>query len=168
MVQVLTLAVALLGVGAQAPTAAPDPSLVRVFVRTDDMGEPRELAARRESVRDLSAALASRKKSLVIVYTRNAADVVLDVLDRGVTVPKVVIGLGARSGDPTTIPGMAQPARQAVLRVAMTAGAEPMIFTNKNKPNDSSRGWKSAADDVVNQVDKWVKARREEIIKRRD
>jgi hypothetical protein len=51
----------------QAPSPAPNPSLIRVFVATDQTGAGQELADRRTSVKDLAAALAAKKKSLVIV-----------------------------------------------------------------------------------------------------
>ena len=97
------------------------------------------------------------------------ADIELEVVDRSLLVPKVVVGLGAggRQGDPTTIPGMSTPVRQAVLRVAMKGGGEPLVFTNKNKPAESTQGWKSAAEDIGNQAEKWISARRDEIIRKR-
>ena len=153
----------------QTPAPTPDPSLVRVFVGTDDTGQPDELAARRQSVRDLAAALRTKKKTVVLVVDKDTADIEMDVLDRSLIVPKVVVGLGAggRQGDPTTIPGMSTPVRQAVLRVALKGDGEPMVITNKNKPAESTQGWKSAAEDIGNQAEKWISARRAEIIKKR-
>jgi hypothetical protein len=30
------------------------------------------------------------------------------------------------------------------------------VFANKNSPLESNGGWKSAADDVAKQIDKWI------------
>ncbi len=38
---------------------------------------------------------------------------------------------------------------------------------NKNKAYDNPRGWKSAAEDLAEQIDKWVGQYRAEIIKSR-
>ena len=154
---------------AQGQTPTPDPSLIRVFVGTDDTGQEQELAARRDSVRDLATALQKKKKLVVVVTDKDGADIEMDVVDRSLTVPKVIIGLGAggRQGDPTTIPGMSTPVRQAVLRVAIKGFGETLVVTNKNKPAESTQGWKSAAEDIANQAEKWISARRDEIIKKR-
>lgn len=172
MVHKLALVVALVSAGASSLSPAPqsssspqpNPSLVRVFVQTDDSGEGHELAARRESVRDLAAALAGKKKSIAVVDDEDKADLIVEILDRGVTVPRVVIGIGARPGEPT---GMAGPVRVVVLRARLTFREESITFTNKNKPAENSRGWKSAADDIGNQVDKWIRDRRAEILRAR-
>jgi hypothetical protein len=60
------------------------------------------------------------------------------------------------------------PQRSVVLRVTVTSGDQKLEFANKNKPVDMPEGWKSAAGDLANQIDKWVAAHRDEIIKRRD
>lgn len=158
-----TFALALLVVSG-AVQSQPNPSLVRVFVQTDDRGEARELAARRESVRDVAAALAGKKKSIVVVDDEEKADVVVEILERGVTVPKVVIGIGARPGQP---PGMTGPLRVVVLRATLTFDDEPIAFVNKNKPAETGRGWKSAAEDLGAQMEKWIAANRGEILRKR-
>lgn len=133
----------------QATTAR----VVRVFVQTDDGGEPSELAARQASAKDLSAALASKKKTLRVVEDEDSADIVIDVVDRALTIPKVVFGLGARPGEPSAI----GPTKTAVLRVRLTSATGlGTDFTNKNKAADNPRGWKSAAEDIADQIDKWV------------
>jgi hypothetical protein len=38
-------------------------------------------------------------------------------------------------------------------------------FTNKNKAADTPRGWKSAADDLADQIDKWLLEHRAEIVR---
>ena len=145
-------------------TAAPDPSLVRVFIQTDDGGHPDELAARQESVKDLAAALASNKKLLAIVDDEEKADVVIEVIGREVTVPKVVLGIGARPGQP---PGTNAPARAVALRVELTWSRQSVALVNKNKPLESQRGWRSAAEDLGNQIEKWIAERRAEIVRGR-
>ena len=64
MVAALLLLISL-GVCSQAPTATPqpDPKLIRVHVQTDDGGDASELAARRESVKHLSSAIAGKNKA---------------------------------------------------------------------------------------------------------
>lgn len=154
---------------APSETPAPNPALVRVFVHTDDLGDSRELAERRESVRDLTKAVANKKKTLAAMDVKAGSDVVLEVLERTVFVPKVVIGLSPRPGDPTNMPGMGMngPVRQVILRVKLTAGGDPLILTNKNKPAESTQGWKSAADDIGGQVEKWIAERKGEILNKR-
>lgn len=148
----------------QAPVPPPDPALIRVCVRTDEGGEAKELAARRQSAADLASALAGKKKTVVVVDDEHAADIVLDVLSRSLMVPKVVVGLGPRPGQPSGTAGLV---RAPVLRVRIVFGDEPTEFTNKNKPADSALGWRSAADNVAGQIEKWIADRRAEILRRR-
>ena len=157
VVRVLACLVAMLPAvpsSAQIPAA---PAVVKVFVQTDDTGDPSELSARRESVKDLTSTLAAKRKTTAIVDTEDHADIVVDVLSRGLIVPKVVIGLGARPGQPAS----ANPVRAAVLRVRLTLDDNAVVFTNKNKPSESPRGWKSAADDIGHQIEEWIQRRRE-------
>jgi hypothetical protein len=167
----LVLSLCLLA-AAQAPSTppTPDPQLIRVHVRTDDGGIAEELAARRESVAHLSTAIAAQKKgkAFVIVADEAAADVVIAVMHRGLTVPNVTIGLGTM----TTRPGVrapVAPTRQAELYVTMAApgAADPVEVTNKNRAADSDRGWKSAADDIAKQAEKWISEHRAAILKAR-
>jgi hypothetical protein len=137
--------------------AAPPP--MRVFVRTDDTGDGEELAGRQQSVKDLAEALAGRKKYVVLVEDRREAQIVLDIVDRGVTVPRVVFGMGARPGQP---PGGSAPARTAVQRVELAFDGDELVLRNKNTAFDNPRGWKSAADDIAKQVQKWIEDRRKE------
>lgn len=139
----------------------PQAKLVRVYVKTDDGGQQAELAARRESVRDMADALAAKKKTFTVVEREADADVLIEVLDRALYVPKVVMGVGPRIGDPSSIPGMAAPVRSPVLRVRVTQGRTANVFTNKNKDADSARGWKSAAADLAGQIEKWLKTSRQ-------
>lgn len=137
------------------------PRIVRAYVFTEESGHPDELAARRTSVKDLSDALASKKKTIAVVKTADEADIEIEIVGRGINVPKVVIGLGPRPGE-TTIPS--GPARMAELRVRAEAKAGLAAdFKNKNRANDHPRGWRSAADDLADQIDKWLLAHREKI-----
>ena len=155
-------------VPAQAPTPTPNPSLIRVFVHTEIAGQASELNDRRQSVKDMTAAVAARKKSLVVVDDEAKADVVIEILDRAVNVPKVVMGLQqSRPGDPSSIAGMNGPVRIAILRAKLTSGDLAPVFTNKNKPAESAGGWKAAAEDIGQQIDKWIGERRADILKRR-
>jgi hypothetical protein len=114
-------------------TSQVDAKLVRVFIHTDDRGEPGELAARQESVKHLTDALASKKQTFVIIKEEDPADVVIDVRGRALTVPKVVIGMGARPGDPPGGAGMARVAQLSVSVDAQRLGDEEE-FKNKNAP----------------------------------
>ena len=57
-------------VGQANPTTS-DPKLVRVYVFTE-AGETAEIAALRESVKDVSARLAGKKKTVVIVPSQTS------------------------------------------------------------------------------------------------
>ena len=147
---------------AQAPSVTP--GVVRIHVHTaDEVGDERELAERRESVTDVATALAANKKVLVVVAGEDQPDVALEVVGRGWTVPKVVIGMGPRPGQP---PGAGvTPVRAVQLRVRLrVADRDPVDFSNRNAPLESNRGWKSAADDIAGQVEKWITAHRAEIL----
>jgi hypothetical protein len=145
------------------PASAPQtqaaglPLPARVFVQTDGIGDPDELAARRASVKDLTAALAGKRKTAVIAVSEDRADIVVDVLSRALMVPRVVMGLGARPGQPSST----GPVRTAVLRVRLTFEDDSIVFTNKNKPAESARGWKNAADDIGDQIEAWIAKRRD-------
>lgn len=162
-----------LGASQQAPTATAqlDPKLIRVHVQTDEGGDPTELAARRESVKHLLSAIAGKKKAgLVPADNEDAADVVVEVETRGVTVPKVVIGLSGGMGNPSGRPGPATSQVRVVklgVTLAIARESDSVEITNKNRPNETESGWKSAADDVAKQVEKWIADHREAIIEAR-
>jgi hypothetical protein len=164
MIRALVIAIVLAG-AAQSPVSMPDPNLIRISLRAT-IGEltPDE-AGTRQSVKDISSALAGKKKTLTVVDDPHDADVEVQIVSRSVVTPKVLIGLGPRSGEPMSV---STPQRSVVLRVTVTSGDQKLEFANKNKPVDMPEGWKSAAGDLANQIDKWVAAHRDEIIKRRD
>jgi hypothetical protein len=150
----------------QAPAgqATAPPQLVRVCVVTDDLGDAPELAGRRESVKDLRKALADKKKTVTIVSEKDRADIVVEVVDRAVTIPKFVFGGGGPASGPTGA-GPARPAKAVHLRVKLTYGEKGELpFTNKNAPIESSGGWQAAAEDISKQLDKWIAAHREELL----
>ena len=171
MIVALLLSISL-GAGRQAPQAAPqlDSKLIRVHVQTDEGGDGTDVAARRESVKHLVASIVDKKKSGLVVADEDTADVIVNVETRGVTIPKVVIGLSGGMGSPNGRPG---PATQQVrvvklgVTVAIARDGDPSEITNKNRPNETESGWKSAADDVVKQVEKWIADHREAIIEAR-
>ena len=154
--QVLLALVAVGAMTAPPPaqqTAAKGP--LRVFVETDEIGG--DLAARRTSVTDLTASLATKKKQFLVVESEDKADVLVEVLDRTLDTPKVVIGIGARPGQP---PGSAAgPARAVRLRASVKYTGETTILTNKNSPLENNRGWKAAADDLAKQIEQWIVSR---------
>ena len=131
------------------------PKPVRIFVQTDESGVAEELAARKTSAKDLSESLASHKKLFVVVDDEDKSEMQVEVLGRGLTVPKVVFGIGTRPGESGI--GNA-PTKHAELRIRVTVTSSDLTadLKNKNKANDNPRGWKSAADDLANQLDKWV------------
>jgi hypothetical protein len=151
----------LLPLGQTPAGSAPPQQLVRVFVHTDDTGDAVELAGRRDSVKDLREILA-KKKSLTVVSAEAGADVVVEVTDRTVTIPKVAIGVG-----PVTGPGggATYPAKAVHLKVMVTYGKkEQLPFSSKNSPFEASGGWRSAADDIAKQLDKWITSNRETLL----
>jgi hypothetical protein len=136
---------------AQTPAKAP----LRVFVQTDEIGG--DLTARQASVTDLTAVLSTKKKLFLVVDDEEKAEVIVDILDRTVDTPKIVIGIGARPGMP---PGSAvSPARAVRLRASVKYGEQTEILANKNSPLENQRGWKSAAEDLATQIERWVTAR---------
>jgi hypothetical protein len=139
------------------------PALIRVYVdtRTGSI-DPKGLE---QSAKDLTAALAGKKKLFTIVDDEDKADVVLEVQERTVTVPKIVIGIGPRPGQPSN-PASTMPAREARLHVggSLVHGDESIDMRNKNRANDHPGGWKSTAEDIAKQVEKWVSDRRAKIL----
>ena len=169
----LVLVITLLGLTGQAPPAPvqPDPRLIRVHVLTADGGHADELAARRVSLAHLAVALSGQKKGtvLAVVDDEARADVVVDVIQRSVTVPKVVWGLGPSRSGGASSPSMNPQTRHAVLHVTlqMAAGSDRVEFKNKNRTIESEQGWKSAAGDIAKQIEKWIADRRTEILNAR-
>jgi hypothetical protein len=148
-----------------AAVSQADPALIRVYIDTRTHAGDAGLAERQQSGKDLATALAGKKKLFTIVGDEDKADVVLEVQDRMVTVPKIVIGIGPRPGQPTD-PATTLPVQQAQLRVSVSlAHADESIeIKNKNRANDHPGGWKSAAEDIAKQVEKWVTDRRSKIL----
>ena len=153
----------LLGLGQGQSQTTVDASLIRVYVHTADGGHEEELAARRASRKDLATALAGKKKLMVIVEGEDSADVSLEIMGRSIAVPRVVIGLAGRPGDPPS-PGLV---RLGTLSVSLESGPVTLTLSNKNRTNDNPGGWKSAAENIADQTDKWVREHRESILKRR-
>ncbi len=130
---------------------------VRIHVSTDDTGDPDELANRRASVRDLASALTGKKNVFIAAADEDDAELVVEVIGRGLTVPRVIIGLGPRPGQSTISSG---PSKAADLRARLTTRPGEIVdFRNKNKAADNPRGWKSAADDIADQIERWQRAR---------
>ena len=112
-----------------------------------------------------AAALAGRKKLIAIVDDEDKADVVIEVDERTTVVPKIVIGLGPRPGQPSN-PAATGPSREVRLRVNATLSHadESREVANKNRANDNPGGWRSAAEDVAKQIEKWLNERRAKIL----
>ena len=147
-----------------APGAA---TLIRVYAHTDDAGDVPARDARRESLKDLRTALTGKKKDLILVNTEDEADVLVEVVDRTTTIPKVVFGPVTSSSQPSSGMSAASPVRAVHLRVTLTYRGDPVIFTNKAALLESTGGWRSAADDIAKQVDKWIVDHRAEILAKR-
>ncbi len=165
-----------IGLGPGQPPAAAtpqqDPKLIRVHVQTGEDGDPAELSARRESVKHLLSAIAGKKKAglVTVADASDSVDVVVEVEQRGFTVPKVVIGLSGGMGSSNGRPGPgAQPVRIAQLGVTFQIAGQnaSTAVTNKNRVNENESGWKSAAEDVVKQLEKWIAERQAAIIEAR-
>jgi hypothetical protein len=169
----LLLVLACVGVAGQAPAATPQsaPNLIRIYLQTADGGHPDELAARRQSLDHLAASLAGQKKGSVIavVDAESKADIVVDILQRSLTTPKVVFGLGPSRAGGASSPSMNPPVRHATLHVTleMASGSDRVEFKNNNRATETERGWKSAADDIAKQIEKWIADRRTLILKAR-
>ena len=130
------------------------PALPLVCITTSDEGDASDVKGRQESVKDLRADLASKKKDLVVVDEKDRADFVVEVLERTTSVPRVLFT--------PMEPGVAGPVstgptRAVHLRVTIVRGSsDPVEFTNKSTAIESKGGWNSAADDVAQQIDKWI------------
>ena len=137
-----------------------DPALIRVYIE-EAVGSPDD----QQSGKDLAAALAGRKKLITIVDDEDKADVVIEVDDRTTVVPKIVIGLGPRPGQPSN-PAATGPSREVRLRVNATLSHadESREIANKNRANDNPGGWRSAAEDIAKQIEKWLNERRAKIL----
>jgi hypothetical protein len=171
MTTLLLLMAVVAGGQASASAGQPAPNLIRVFLETADGGHPDELSARRESLEHLATALAGQKKGTVItvVDAETKADIVIDVIQRSVNTPKVVFGLGPSRSGGASSPSMNPPTRHATLHVTleMASGSDRVEFKNNNRAVESERGWKSAADDLAKQIEKWIADRRALILKAR-
>ncbi len=163
MTAVTVLLLLAMGQAAGQAPIVPDPALIRVHVHTGDGVIDEELAARRTSQKDLATALASKKKWLVNVDDEEQADVSLEITGRSITVPRVVIGLAGRPGEPPS-PGLV---RRGTLSVTLKSGPATLRLANKNATSDNPGGWKSAAENIADQVEKWVREQRDAILKRR-
>lgn len=142
-----------------------DPALIRVCIDSQPGPDAIGFSERQQSGKDLAAALAGKKKLVTIVDDEHKADVVVEVHERTTTVPKIVIGIGPRPGQ-TTNPAATAPMREARLRVnaSLTHADESREITNKNRANDHPGGWKSAAEDIAKQLEKWLNDRRAKIL----
>jgi hypothetical protein len=149
---------------ASAGSAQTDAALVRVYIDTRPEAADAGLTERQQSGKDLAAALGSKKKLFTIVEDEDKADVVLQVQGRAVTVPKIIIGIGPRPGqaaDPNTRP---TPEAQLRVGVSLAHADESVEMRNKNRAYDNPGGWKSAAEDIAKQIEKWVGDRRAKIM----
>jgi hypothetical protein len=149
---ILLVVSALLWAG-QAPKATA-PALPLVCVTTNDQGGADDLKGRQESVKDLRAALADKKKHLVVVDQEDRADFVVHVMERTTTTPRILF----TPMEPGVAgPVSSGPSRAVHLRVTIVRGSsDPEEFTNKGTAIESRGGWRFAADDLAKQIDKWI------------
>lgn len=166
LVSLLVFVTSVSGAGVPPSHSRPaDPSPVHVYVQiqtshftpdepTSDVGDLKG------SVTDLEKALKSRKKTFAVVETPDQADLTIQIESRTTTVPRLVIAPAAPLAGQPGMPGMqdaATPTRVLHLRVLATYRGTSLEFTNKNQPIDQGGGWKSAAEDVAKQLEKWVR-----------
>jgi hypothetical protein len=147
-----------------AGSAQTDSALVRVYIDTRPDNADAGLPDRQQSGKDLAAALGGKKKLFTIVDDEARADVVLHVEGRAVTVPKMIIGISPRPGqaaDPTMRP---TPEAQLRVGVSLARADESVEMKNKNRAYDNPGGWKSAAEDIAKQIERWVGDRRAKIL----
>ena len=161
MTATLFALVVVLQQSAPAKEPSPNPSLIRVFVETSELGHEDEQAARRSSVAELAQAIKGKKKSLTIVSEKDQGDITVRIIQRVVDTPKFVVGLGPRAGQP---PGGAPPLRTAKLRADLHFGEVKLSLESKVKAYDNPSGWKGAAEDLADQIDKWVVKFRADIV----
>jgi hypothetical protein len=149
----ILLVVATLLWSGQAPQATA-PALPLVWVTTSDQGTADDIKGREASVKDLRTALADNKKHLVVAEQEDRADFVVKVVERTTTIPKILFT--------PMQPGVAGPiasgpSHAVHLRVTIVQGSsDPVEFTNKGSAIESRGGWRSAADDIAKQIDKWI------------
>jgi len=129
-------------------------ALPRLYVFTDKSPADGFLKDREQSVKDLRQIFGGRKKVLTVADEEEKADVIVEVVERTTTIPKVSIGIG----QPTSMgsPGATMPSRAVHLRVRATRGETTVEFTNKTTPLGNAQGWTAAADDVAKQIEKWL------------
>lgn len=157
----MILAVLIVSFLLQSPASTghtpPAANLIRVCVLPEDDAGAADF---RESAKDLSKAFADKKKDLALTAEAQA-DVVVTVMDRSVTVPKVAIGIvtPGRIGSPP-----AGPIRELHLTVKLSSGGDVVEITNKNVARESTGGWASAAADVAKQVEKWIAEHKKAIL----
>ena len=166
MQRILLVAVIAWALGPGPLAFQADPALIRVYIDTrPTASEPIGLAERQQSGKDLATAIAAKKKLFTIVEDESRADVVVAVQERTTTVPKIVIGIGPRPGQAGD-PAKSAPSREAQLRVLaeLSHANESIEIKNKNRANDNPGGWKSAAEDIVKQLEKWTGDRRAKIV----
>jgi hypothetical protein len=149
---ILLVVSALLWAGQTTKPAAP--ALPLVWVTTSDQGGADDLKGRQASVKDLRAALADKKKHLVVVDQEDRADFVVTVIERTTTIPKILF-TPMQPG--VAGPVSSGPSRAVHLRVTIVRGSsDPTEFTNKGTAIESRGGWGFAADDIAKQIDKWL------------
>ena len=145
------------------PPPQPAPAPVHVYVFTDARGEGDELAARRDSVKDLRGALGD-KKGLAIVADEDAAQVSVEVGERTTTIPRFAVGTTMLPGQRPGMPGAAAPMRDVHLHVKLRWRDVVLVLTNKKSPVESGGGWTTAAKDIATQIATWVADHRSEIV----
>lgn len=146
---VLGLAGLSVGVAAQT-TAEP----IRIFLSVsaqESAAAPETPGDRQAAMRDLETAIAGESKRLQVVESADAADVVLEVVQRDVLEP-------ARSSSSRS---------RVVLRTTLKVGAYQRPFLGRASKTSVASGSQAAADEVVEQLARWLKAHHGPILARR-
>lgn len=131
--------------GAAPQKSSKDTPVARMYVFTASSpgGDTEEDKGRQEAVRDLRDALHGRHH-ITVVDTREAADVVVEVLDR----EERDLGEGGFGGKSFT------KFRETIIRVRVTSGERVSDLKGVGKAT-----WKSAAKDAAERLQKWVERR---------
>lgn len=147
-------------VGAAAEKKA-EPPPVTVYVVAPVAGQFVDQAHkdRLDSTKDLLAQLARFEKKWRVVTSREEAQVVLEVLGRGLE------ETSERSSTSTPVPvlGQVQTSSKARLAYIVTAKLTVGEYTTDVSGRSSSDGWRAAAYFVADNAEKWVKDNRANI-----
>ena len=162
---VLSLMVSMSVNGRAVQVQKDDSGTVRVFVFTAESGgSPGDsaAAARVDSMKDLQAALRS-KSGLSLVDGREQADVMIEVLDRGDQETGETVSVTTSSPVTGTPHTDTTRSKDAVVRVKLVVGDEVLNLQGSGS-GDTTRRWRTAANNVAKVIERWIKAHRASVM----